>query len=601
METVAQRRCEVKRTLSRSVESMHGNLLHFSPSSGSGGEAMPKMSAGQAIVEALRAEDVSYIFGVVGSSFLEILDAMYGRRDIRFVGCRHEQGAGFMALGYARASGKTGVCLVQNGPGVTNLVTNAAAALLCHTPMIILGGAPMMGQMYLDSFQELDQMSIFRPVCKATLQVNRPERAPEVLRHAFRVATSGKMGPVYVDLPRDLLNATELDVRIVSPSAYRPGQRLEGDRRLIGDSVELLLGAERPVILAGGGVVWSQAHNEVAQLADLLGAAVVTSYERNDAVPNDHPMYVGAIGRAGAPEAIEAMKDADVLLALGTRLGHFTGFYDYRYIPEAARIIQVEIDQAEIGRHYPVEVGILADVKAVTAALVRALEGNVPPDAKESRIRWIGDLREKRRKRLDAEASLDALPMKPQRVYAELRRVLPSETAVAFDAGGCPAMGYDRLQFSGPRTMFGTLDLGCIGAALPQAIGVKMARPDRPVLSINGDGGFFMNAQELETAVRWKVPVVSIVMNNSSWGSEKAYQKFLYGGRYIEADITNPRYDKLAELCGGRGFYAEKPEDVAPAVKEALAADVPTVIEIPVDPEELPYPARAADVFQPQD
>ena len=200
--------------------------------------------------------------------------------------------------------------------------------------------------------------------------------------------------------------------------------------------------------------------------------------------------------------------------------------------------------------------------------------------------------------RLDDEGKLDMLPMKPQRVYAELRRVLPANTAIVFDAGGSSAYGYDRLDFSGPRTMFGTVDLGCIGAALPQAIGVKMARPDQPVISISGDGAFFMNAQELETSVRWKVPVVNIVMNNGSWGSEKAYQKLLYGERYMEADIGNPRYDKLAELCGGRGYYVEKPEDVGPAISDALASGEMAVIEIPIDPDELPYPARAADAFK---
>lgn len=559
---------------------------------------MPILSAGEAVVQALLVEDVRYIFGVVGSSYLEILDAMYEREDIKFVGCRHEQGAGFMSLGYARASGKTGVCLVQNGPGVTNLVTTTAAALTCHTPMVVLGGAPMMGQMYKDSFQELDHMSIFRPICKEVLQVNQPERSPEILRHAFRVATSGKMGPVYVDLPRNLLNSKGLDVQIFKPTVYRPLQRFSADAERLKEAVELLGSAKRPVIVAGGGVVWSGAHANVGRLAELLGAAIVTSYEHNDAVPNSHPLYLGALGRAGSAEALEASMEADVLLALGTRLSHFTTFYEYRYISQSARIIQVEIDQREIGRHYPVTVGILGDVGVVMSAITQSQRNIVQSSNRKRWTKRVEELRERRLQRLRAEAGLNGVPMKPQRVYAELRRVLTADTALVFDAGGAPALGYDRIEFSGPRTMFGTLDLGCIGAALPQAIGVKMANPDRPVISINGDGGFFMNVQELETAVRWGVPVVSIVMNNGAWGSEKAYQKYLYGERYVEADITNPRYDRLAELCGARGFYVERPEDLAPTLLEALAADVPSVIEIPVDPDELPYPARAADVLK---
>ena len=558
---------------------------------------MAKLSAGQAIVEALRSEDVRYIFGVVGSSYLEVLDAMYGRQDIKFVGCRHEQGAGFMSLGFARASGQVGVCLAQNGPGVTNLVTGAAAALVCHTPMIILGGAPMVGQTFRGSFQELDQMSILRPVCKEVLQINQPERTPEILRDAFRVATSGKMGPVYVDMPRDLLNAKDLEVQLPGPQAYRPAQRPQGDSERVREAAELLGQAQSPVILAGGGVVLSGANDDVTRLAELLGAPILTSYERNDAVPNGHPMYLGGLGRAGAPEATEAAQKADVLLALGTRMGHFTSFYDYRYVPEGAQIIHVEIDQREIGRHYPVRVGILGDAGAVARDLVSRLMDAVPPSVREARTRRVAELREKRLQRLEAEALLDGLPMKPQRVYAELRRALPSDTRVVLDAGGAPSFGHDRLEFSTPRTMFGTLDLGCVGAALPQAIGVKMACPDRPVVSISGDGGFFFNAQELETAVRWEVPVVHIVMNNDCWGSEKAYQKFLYGERYVESDITNPRFDRFAELCGARGYYAQRPEEVGDMVRDALAAEKPAVIEIPVDPDELPYPARAADVF----
>ena len=562
---------------------------------------MPRMKVGRAIVETLALEGVEHVFGVVGSATLEIMDAMYGRSDIRFVGCRHEQGAGFMAQGYARAKGQPGVCVAQNGPGVTNLVTNAAAALVCHTPMVIIGGASMTGQMYRSSFQELDQLGIFRPVCKEVLPVNSPERAPEILRDAFRVAASGKMGPVYVDLPRDLLNAGEVDVDLIAPASYRPAQRPEGDARRIADAAALLAKAKRPVLIAGGGVDWGRAEADALRLAETLGAAVVTSYGHNDAVPNSHLLYVGAIGRAGAPEAEEACRQADVVLALGTRLGHFTTFYDNRTVPKAAAIIQVEIDQREIGRNFPVDVGILGDAGAVASSLAQRLEGAVPPEEVERRRAGVVALRRRRRDRIDADAKLDGLPMKPQRVYVELRRVLPDNTAVVFDAGGGPAFGFDRIDYHTPRSMYTTIDLACVGSALPHAIGVKMGEPERPVVSISGDGGFFMNAQELETASRWSVPVVNIVMNNNSWGSEKAYQRELYGGRYVEADLTNPRFDKLAEMCGGRGFYAERPEDVAEAVSEALASDVPTVIEVPVDPDELPYPARVADVFQDKD
>ena len=557
---------------------------------------MVKLSAGQAVVEALRAEGVPYLYGVVGSAYLEVLDAMWGAEDIRFMGARHEQGAAFMALGYALATGRPGVCIAQNGPGVTNLLTGVAGAKFTHAPMVVLAGAPMSGQVYKDSFQELDQMSIFRPVCKAVLQVNQGQRITEILRHAFRVATTGKMGPVLVDLPRDLLNEKDLEMEVLAPESYRPEQRQPGDPALVERAAGLLRQAAFPVVVAGGGVTWSGAEAEVARLAEALGAPVVTSYEHYDAVDNNHPLFIGGLGRAGTPEAREAAQQADVVLALGTRLGHFTTFYNNTYVPQGARIIQVEIDPQEIGRHFPVAVGICGDAKAVASALLRDLADN-PSPVRDRPAAEAARLREARRERLEAEGGLDTMPMKPQRFYHALRGALPSNAAVVFDAGAAPAYGFDRLVFSEPGSAFSSGELGCIGSGLPIAIGVKMAQPGRPVVSISGDGGFFMNAQELESAVRWGVPTVSIVLNNGSWGSEKAYQKFLYGGRYIEADIGNPRYDKLAELCGGRGFYVERPEELAAALEEALACGQPAVLEAPIDPDELPYPARVADVF----
>lgn len=559
---------------------------------------MVKMSAGKSIVEALKAEKTRYIFGVVGSAYLDILDAIYGRDDIKFVGCRHEQGAGFMALGFARATGLPSVCMAQNGPGVTNLVTTTAAALVGQTPMVVLGGAPMVGQTYRDSIQELDQMSIFRPVSKAVMQINRPERGPEMIRDAFRVAMAGKMGPVYVDMPRDIVSGQDVEIEMSLPESYRPDQKLHGDPESIDKAVALLEKSKFPVVLAGGGIVWSQADKETLRIAEILEAPVITSYERNDAVDNSHPHYIGALGRAGSPEAIEAVKNADVLLALGTRLSHFTTFYDHRFISKSTQIIQVEIDQREIGRNYPVTVGILGDARSVASQIQEKLASRVSISKNNIRIDRVRQLRAKRIQRLQTEENFNSMPIKPQRVYAELRKVLPNGTAVTFDAGGSPSFGYDRIDFSGPRTLFSTLDLACLGGALPQALGVKMALPNQPVVSISGDGGFFFNIQELETAVRWKIPVVNIVMNNNSWGSEKAYQNILYDKRYVESDITNPRYDRLAELCGAHGFYAEKPDEIRKVVQEALAIDGPSVIEIPIDPEELQAPARASDAFQ---
>jgi sulfoacetaldehyde acetyltransferase len=555
---------------------------------------MPAMSAGQAVVEALRLEGVRYIFGVVGSCYVEVLDALYGCSDIQFLGVRHEQVAAHMADAYARAGGLPGVCMATNGPGATNLVTGVASAYVNHAPMIVITGAPMISQMLRDSFQELDQLTLFRPVTKAQVQIQRGDRVPELIRHAFRVAMAGKKGPVLVDLPRDMLNETA-EMAFVPPDRYRWAQHDAGDAALVRQAAEVLKQARAPVIIAGGGVIWSDAQAEVLAVAEQLTAAVVTSYGRNDAAPHDHPLVVGALGRAGSPEAAVAVRGADVILAVGTRLAHFTTFFDHRFIPQQAKIVQIEVDERELGRHYPLEVGILGDAKAVLSVIRQDL-GKKPRD--EGRWTAIQQWHQQRQQRLAAAGASDALPLKPQRVYQELRGVLPRNTIVTIDAGAAASHAYNLLDFYEPRTFITPGDLGCVGAGFPSALGAKLARPDRPVVCLCGDGGFLMTSQDLETAVRERIPVVTVVMTNNCWGSEKAYQKYFFDERYVGSDFTNPRFDEYARLFGAQGLRAENAAELRPALEKALAASVPTVLEVPVDPDELPFPARSDAVRQ---
>jgi sulfoacetaldehyde acetyltransferase len=550
---------------------------------------MPAISAGQAIVEALCLEGVKYIFGVVGSCYVEVLDALYGRSDIQFLGVRHEQVAAHMADAYARAGGLPGVCMATNGPGATNLLTGVASAYVNHAPMIVITGAPMISQMLRDSFQELDQLTLFRPVTKAQIQIQRGDRVPELIRHAFRIALAGKKGPVLVDLPRDMLNETA-EMAFIPPERYRWAQRDAGDATLVQQAAEILSQATTPVVIAGGGVIWSEAQTEVLAVAEQLNAAVVTSYGRNDAVPHDHPLVIGAFGRAGSAEAAEAVRAADVILAVGTRLAHFTTFFDDRFIPQQAKIIQIEVDEKELGRHYPLEVGILGDAKAVLGGI---LEGLPQKPRDEARLSAIQQLRQQRQQRMATASASDTLPFKPQRVYRELREVLPHNTIVTIDAGAAASHAYNQLDFYEPRTFITPGDLGCVGAGFPSALGAKLARPDRPVVCLCGDGGFLMTSQDLETAVRERIPVVTVVMTNNCWGSEKAYQKYFFNERYVGSDFGNPRFDEYARLFGAQGLRVEKPEELRSALEKALTAAVPTVLEIPVDPDELPFPARS--------
>jgi acetolactate synthase-1/2/3 large subunit/sulfoacetaldehyde acetyltransferase len=402
---------------------------------------------------------------------------------------------------------------------------------------------------------------------------------------------TGRKGPVLVDIPRDVLSAPVLRAEALPPARYRPTHPAPPPPEAVRDAVRRLARAERPLLLAGGGITWAGASDLALRLSGRRGLPVITAYGRNDAVPNDHPLYIGPLGRAGSPEAAAACRRADLLLVVGSRLGHFTSFYDDRYIQPGTEIVQVDVDPRDIGRHYPVAVGIQADAGEALAALLEALEREGGPGAPEAWRREAEALRARRLARLAAEASLPALPIKPQRVYAELRRALPADTIVALDAGAAPAYGYDRLHFSRPRTFLTPLDLGGLGFALPVALGAKLGRPEAPVLAIHGDGGFLMNAQELETAVRHQINAVTLVMNNGCWGSEKAYQKHFYAGRYVGVDIGNPRYDRFAELFGARGYYVEHPDQVGEAVRAALGCGQPAIVEVPVDPDEFPVPA----------
>jgi acetolactate synthase-1/2/3 large subunit/sulfoacetaldehyde acetyltransferase len=333
-------------------------------------------------------------------------------------------------------------------------------------------------------------------------------------------------------------------------------------------------------------------------MAELTGAAIVTSYGRADAVPNDHPNYLGHLGRLGSLEGIEAVRQADTILAVGTRLSQSTTFYDNRFIPADAKIIQIEIDPQEIGRNYPVAVGIEGDAKAVMEGLLEKVrEGEPKPNAQW--VSEIHDLAARRTSRLDDEGNDNSSLMKPQKVYAELRKVMPRDAIIALDAGLAPNYGQDRLNYYEPKSLITSLDLGGLGFSFPAAIGAKFAAPDRPVINFNGDGGFLFNAQEFSTAVQYNLPLVTVIMNNGIWGSEKAYQRYAFDERYVGADVVNPRYDKYAEIFGGAGFYVERPEDIGNALIEALNCGKPSIIEIPTDPDEMPRPARLNEVQGP--
>ena len=427
------------------------------------------------------------------------------------------------------------------------------------------------------------------------VQANKTERVPDLLREAFRSAMWGKQGPVLLDIPRDLLDKETLSDEMLNPGQYRTvNPKVSGDLNAVQQAAELLLSAERPLLLAGGGVVDSEASSEAVQLSDLLDMAMVPSYGHHDAIPNSHPNYIGPPGGRGSGEAHEAMDKADVILALGTKINQASSSWDYSVINQETKIIQVDIDPIEIGRNYPVSVGIVGDAQRVAQQLIEAVSVKAADgkanDAWKSEFQSIAN---KRIQRLESEKALSANPMMPQQVYPELAKALPKGAMVTIDAGVAPGLAYDRVFFEEPRTMFNYAGQGALGMGFSVGLGTKLGRPDRTAVSLHGDGGFLYTCGELNTAVRHNIPSVSIVLNNSCMGAEKSQQKALHNEKYVGVDLENPRFDKLAEVFGAKGYYAEHPSEIADTVAEAVKSNAPAVIEIPVQeyfPPSAPTP-----------
>src|SRR5262245_11002641 len=406
---------------------------------------MASMKAGIAVIEALRAEGIEYTFGVVGTTTNSIVTEMVGREDIKFVDTRHEEGAAFMAYGYARASGKPAACITTSGPGTINLATGIALAWKGRAPALVIAGDVARDYIYRDGAQAFDLVSIFAPFTKLSRQVMKSERIVEMLHDALRSALTGKRGPVFLDIPRDLLDNQTIEADITQPAAYRAvDQRIPGDAAAIERAAALIAQAERPLLLAGGGIVDADATDDAIALAELGDMALVPSYGHNDVVPNSHGLFVGPAGGRGSGEAGQAIHRADVILALGTQMNQATTHWNWSVINRATRIVQVDIDAQEIGRNFPVAVGIAGDAKAVAQQLLAALRAKAPQG--KNRAAWrreVEELAAKRRARLETERSLSGDPMMPQRVFPELNKVLPRDCMVTLDAGIAPGLAYD--------------------------------------------------------------------------------------------------------------------------------------------------------------
>ena len=549
---------------------------------------MTKLSGGQAAVEALRAEGTRHVFGLIGSATMELFDALYDASEINFIGVRDERTGTHMADGYARVSGDPGVILAgQNGPGATNLVTGLSQAKAAFSPVVSIAGALSSQHVYRDAFQEVDQQSVFTPVTKKTWTAPSTDRVPELFREAFRTAMTPRKGPVQLNLPRDVLSGqAEFEMPMQTPDQYRSFHLPGAHPDAIAQAASLLTGARQPVIVTGGGIKNTLGHDQAIALAQALNCPLVSAPGHGDGIPFAHPLNAGQMGPRGNPVASRLVKEADVILALGTRLGFNSTFYSYDNINRDAKIIQIELEPTAIGRFFPITLGIWADAPTAAQQLadaVSALQSRAAADA------WVSGFQTERQAYLakrDADADMSH-PTQPSGLFKTLRGVLPKDAAITMDAGTLCLQATDALNYHHPRSLFTPLDFGLVGFSFACGLGIKAARPERPVVSFMGDGGFGMTISELSTAVDYGLNTVTVVMNNQCWGAEKAYQRDFFGERYIGADITSPDFAQAAELYGAAGFRADRLSDVAGAVEAALACGKPAVVDVAVDPNAL--------------
>lgn len=540
------------------------------------------MTTSEALVETLVAEGVTTVFGIVGSAYMDALD-LFPAAGIRFVSVAHEQAAAHAADGLARVTGKPQACIAQNGPGAANFVSAITAAYWAHSPVVAI--TPETGTLGIGTggFQELDQMAMFEKSTVFQVRVNRPERMAELANRAFFMAKL-EMGPVQLNIPRDYFYGTcQADIRPSLTVSRGPGSTAD-----VKAAAELLAAARFPVIIAGGGVCQADALAPVKALAEHLGAVVVNSYLHNDSFPADHPLAAGPIGYCGSKAAMRLLAKADVVLALGCRLGPFGTLAQYGidYWPAGAALIQVDANARVLGLSKPVNLAVWADAGQFAGALLDALiQGERPVEGREARLAavaaekaaWVAEL-------ADWSAPVQT-PMHPRRFLAELTRAMPKGSIVTTDIGNTSSMINAYLRFDDMRQHLAALSWGNCGFAYGAALGAKIGRPDKPVLCFQGDGAYGISGiAEVMTAVRENIPVIAVVANNFIWGAEKKNQIDYYDNRFVGTDLgANPDYAKLAEVMGAKGYTVTSADQVADAVADAVGSNRPCVINAIID------------------
>jgi len=548
---------------------------------------MVEMTGAEAVVEALKREDVSVIFGIPGGANLPIYDELYDS-GIRSILCRHEQSAAHMADGYARASGRVGVCMATSGPGATNLVTGIATAYMDSSPIVAITGQIPRAMIGRDAFQEVDIIGITTAITKYTFQPMKAEDIPSDIKKAFYIASTGRPGPVLVDIPKDVQQEkAEMEFpERVTIRGYKPV--VTPHPLQVEKAVDLLLSAERPVLWGGGGVNLSNAHEPFRKIAELLMAPVVTTLIGKGAFPENHPLSLGPIGMHGTAEANRIVLEADCLLAVGVRFSdRSTGRFD-EFCPDA-KIIHVDIDPSEIGKNKKVHLPIVGDAKVTLEQIYERLRARIAQQREDSPwMKRVQEVREEVRRNAKLDSSNNLLSVQ---VIKKIRELLPPEGILTTEVGKHQMFAEIHYKVIKPRTWITSTGLGTMGFGFPASIGAKVAKPSVPVVDLAGDGSFCMTENSLAVCVEEGIPVVVVILDNRSLGMVEQWQRIFYNRRYSSVRFgSTPDFVRLAEAYGAVGIRATTIEDFEKAFNHALLSEVVTVIDVPVNPEEDVYP-----------
>lgn len=550
---------------------------------------MEKMSGARSLMVALEKEGVEIAFGLPGGANLPIYDELY-KSNIRHILARHEQSAAHMADGFGRVSRRPGVCFATSGPGATNIVTGIATAQADSAPMVAITGQVPLKMIGKDAFQESDIIGISNPIVKYAFQPTTAAEIPEVVKKAFYISSTGRPGPVLIDIPKDVQQneeeipfPTEVKIR-----GYHPW--VDPDVTQIERAIDMLLSAERPIILAGGGVIISGAFAEIQSIAELLMIPVVTTFKGKGSFPENHPLSLGPIGMHGHAEANKMMTEADCVLAAGSRFSD-RSVGTFEEFEKRLKIIHMDVDPAEIGKNQTTTVAIVGDVKASLRIMVKMLvQKAIKRNGDYPWVKRMKETKEYYRENL----KLHDHPLAAAKVLRKLREMLPHQSIVTTEVGQhqmWASLFFDVIQ---PGTFFSSTGLGTMGWGFPAAIGAKAAKPGVPVVDIAGEGSFNMTENSLAVSVLDNLPVIVFIMNNFSLGMVAQWQRTFYDRRMMAIDLKNcPDYVKIAQAYGAQGIRAQSIEEIGNAVKTALKSDVATVIDIPIDPLEdvLPFVA----------